>query len=76
MALKWEKDEHILYSSGHKPIQGLPNSLKGNIHHQQRGGRGKRKERDGHLCGGREISPRTQIIRLFGEFFSFDVNFF
>jgi len=28
------RDKHILYSSGHKPIQGMPNSLKGNIHHK------------------------------------------
>lgn len=49
VALKWENDKHILYSSGHKPFQGLPNSLKGNIHHQQRRwGVGRRMRKDYH----------------------------
>lgn len=49
VALKWENDKHILYSSGHKPFQGLPNSLKGNIHHQQRRwGMGRRMRKDYH----------------------------
>lgn len=73
VALRWEKDKHMLYSSGHKPIQGLPKSLKGSIHHQQRGGvwkaqnRRKERERDGHLCRGKEISPRTPIIKFAWE---------